>query len=196
MTVTYTNRRKDVYYLHHGKTKTGKTRYHFSKNEAGNLVKSLPKGYEIYEHPKNAQVFLRKKQPQMITKKEQHLIDKHLKNHKTSNSYIFDIKSETITIYESNQNKDAIISLFEDMIPIKKMNSSEAFDFFHKFATYDPVMRFILIDKKQRIFHAERFCFRSSIDDWIRIGEPALLEKLLSTYVKHLGEESLFDIYF
>jgi len=194
MAVTYTNRRKEVYYLHQGKTKTGKNKYHFSKNDDGNLVKSLPEGYEIYEHPRNAQVFLRKKQPQMITEKEKHLVEKYLKSNKFSDSYIIDIKSEFITIYETNQDREGIISTFGELFPIKNINLSEAIDFFNKYATYSPVMRFILIDKKQRIFYAERFCFRSSIDDWIQIGDSASLKKLLSTYVKHLGKDSLFDI--
>jgi len=36
----------------------------------------IPEGYEIYEHPLNAQVFLRKKQSQVITDIENHLITK------------------------------------------------------------------------------------------------------------------------
>ncbi len=67
MPVTYTNKSKKTYYLHHGKTKTGKPRYHFSMKDKGNLMEKIPEGYEIYEHPSNAQVFLRKKQPQILT---------------------------------------------------------------------------------------------------------------------------------
>ena len=61
MPVTYNNRKNKTYYLHEGKTKTGKTRYYLSMKTNGQLVDEIPDGYEIYEHPSNAQVFLRKK---------------------------------------------------------------------------------------------------------------------------------------
>ena len=66
MTVQYTNRKSKTYYLHEGKTKTGKAKYHFSMKKEGKLIKKIPDGYEIYEHPTNAQVFLRKEQPILI----------------------------------------------------------------------------------------------------------------------------------
>ena len=48
----------------------------------------------------------------------------------------------------------------------------------------------------QHTTRAERFCFRGSVDDWIDIGGPAQkLPVLLKKFVKHLGKESLFEIY-
>ena len=78
MPVTYKNKGNKIYYLHHEKTKTGKPRYYFSMKDKGNLMEKIPEGYEIYEHPSNAQVFLRKKQSQVITDIENHLINKYL----------------------------------------------------------------------------------------------------------------------
>ncbi|KPA10809.1 hypothetical protein MHK_008984, partial [Candidatus Magnetomorum sp. HK-1] len=147
------------------------------------------------EHPSNAQVFLRKKQIKIITDIENHLVNKYLKKIKSSYSYISDIKGKVITIFESNQNNDAIRDVFNKFsIGLPKSDSfiNEIID---KNASYSPVMRFILLDKKKRIFTTERFCFRGSIDDWISIGESDSLEKLLKTFIKHLGKESLFDIY-
>ncbi|KPA17489.1 hypothetical protein MHK_002289 [Candidatus Magnetomorum sp. HK-1] len=195
MPVTYTNKKRKKYYLHHGKTKTGKTKYHFLMKDNGNLVEKIPEDFEIYEHPSNAQVFLRKKQIKIITDIENHLVNKYLKKIKSSYSYISDIKGKVITIFESNQNNDAIRDVFNKFsIGLPKSDSfiNEIID---TNASYSPVMRFILLDKKQRIFTTERFCFRGSVDDWISISEPDSLEKLLKTFIKHLGKESLFDIY-
>lgn len=69
MAVEYVNRKGRKYYLHEGKTKTGKPKYFFSMKPEGNLVNVIPEGYEIYENP-NAQVFLRKVSPQIITPEE------------------------------------------------------------------------------------------------------------------------------
>ena len=60
---------------------------------------------------------------------------------------------------------------------------------------YMPVMRFVLEDEAKRVFRAERYCFRGSVDDWISIGEPAQLHKLVAKFCKHLGRVSMYDLY-
>ena len=62
MPVTHTNRKAKTYYLHQGTTKTGNPKYFFALRDEGELVETIPPGYEIYENP-NAQVFLRRKWP-------------------------------------------------------------------------------------------------------------------------------------
>lgn len=69
MTVTHTNRKGQTYCLHQGITKSGKPKYFFALRDQGNLVETVPQGYEIYENP-NSQVFPRKIRPQIITYEE------------------------------------------------------------------------------------------------------------------------------
>jgi len=69
MPITYINRKQKTFYLHQGKTKTGKSKYHFSMKAEGDLEDAIPEGFEIYENP-NAQVFLRKIPPKLITDQE------------------------------------------------------------------------------------------------------------------------------
>jgi hypothetical protein len=57
------------------------------------------------------------------------------------------------------------------------------------------VMRFVLKDKAARKFAPERFCFRGSVEDWISIGEPDQLGELVSKFLKHLGRDSIYDLY-
>ena len=78
MAVEYTNRKGKKYYLNVGKTKTGKPKYYFSMKTRGKLPEEIPEGYEIYEHPANAQVFLRKEIPLAITEFEKKLVEKEL----------------------------------------------------------------------------------------------------------------------
>jgi hypothetical protein len=33
------------------------------------------------------------------------------------------------------------------------------------------------------------------VEDWISIGEPAQLHKLISKFFKHLGKDSMYDLY-
>src|SRR2546428_3253838 len=72
--ITHTNAKGKTYYLHQGTTKTGKPRYYFSMDSGGPLTNTLPEGFEIYENP-NAQVFLRRIPPQVITDEERQVIE-------------------------------------------------------------------------------------------------------------------------
>ena len=112
MGVEYKNRKNKAHYLHMGKTKTGKPKYYFSMKKDGELADAIPEGYEIYEHPANAQVFLRKKLPQLITDFEKHIVERELKNACSSRWYLVDIKRKELTIYESNQDIDELKDIF------------------------------------------------------------------------------------
>lgn len=201
MTVQYTNRVGKTYYLREGKTKKQKPRYFFSTKThgKGEPVEHIPDGYEIYEHPENAMVFLRKKLPQLITDKEKQLVEKSLTKLHSSKRYIVDYKKEFITIYESNLDVEDFkesCSNFLKGLPLRNgMDSDDAMNFL-LMATdriYTAMLRFRLVDKEERTFTAERFCFRGSIDDWIFLDGPDTLEKLIKRNVKLLGTESFFD---
>jgi hypothetical protein len=47
--LTYTNRRSDRYYLHAGRTKTGKLRYFVAKTSGKETLDAMPEGYEFTE---------------------------------------------------------------------------------------------------------------------------------------------------
>jgi hypothetical protein len=59
---------------------------------------------------------------------------------------------------------------------------------------YFPMMQFLLEQETRRNFTAQRYCFIGSIDDWIDIGHGPLT-KLVKRYVKHLGQESYFELF-
>ena len=104
----YRNRVGKTYYLCEGKSKTGKPRYFFSsqQNGKGKAIDKIPDGYEIYEHPENTQVFLRKKRPRLITEIEEQFVKKNLNSLKRLKQYRIDCKDENITIYESNADTE------------------------------------------------------------------------------------------
>ncbi len=41
----------------------------------------------------------------------------------------------------------------------------------------------------------QRYCFLGRIDDWIEIGTQGNLQDLVENYVKHLGQESFFELH-
>jgi hypothetical protein len=193
MAVEYMNRKGKTNYLHVGKTKTGKPKYYFSGKMDGELADEIPKGFEIYEHPGNAQVFLRKKLPQFITDLEKKAVERKLKNLSSSKWYLVDIKGKELTIYESNQDIDRLREIFG---PKARSNDHSFMDDILGIAVeYSPIMKYILEDEEKRTFVVMRYCFLGSIDDWIQIGGPGSLKDVVKNYINHLGQESLFELF-
>ena len=91
MPVTHVNRKRDTYYLHAGKTKTGKLRYWFSTKADGDLVESMPAGYEVYENP-DAQVFLRKELPRLIADEEIAIVKEGLRKYVKDRRCMADVR--------------------------------------------------------------------------------------------------------
>jgi len=118
MPVQYTNRVGKTYYLRKSATKAGAPRYFFSMQPEGKgeAVEHIPEGYEIYEHPQNAQVFLRGKRPQLITDSERQLVETHVNQLKRSKRYRVDCKGKFITIYESNADVDQLKGIFGGLL--------------------------------------------------------------------------------
>ena len=201
MAIQYTNRIGKTYYLREGKTKTGKPRYFFSgqKNGKGETVDYIPEGYEVYEHPANAQVFLRKKRPQLIAAREKELVEKQTETLKRSQRYRVDCQDEYITIYESNTDigifRDIFKNVLEDNPARSGVDFDEAMTTFVNAADrdYTAMLRFRLVDKEERIFTAERFCFRGAIDDWLYLDGPDKLDNLGKKWIKLLGTDKFFE---
>jgi len=59
---------------------------------------------------------------------------------------------------------------------------------------YFEYMRFILEDEKTRLFSAERYCFRGSVDGWLELGQSLDFELLVKKCCVHLGEDTFYDL--
>ena len=164
MPVTHVNRYRDTYYLHVGKTKTGKPKYWFSMKADGDLVNAIPEGYEVYENP-DAQVFLRKELPRLIADEEVAIVSEGLRKNARDRRCIADVRERHIVVYYSERGD-----------------------------LYQKVLRFTLIDEDRRSFAAERWCFLGSIDDWIPLSDSGDLSKLVRRYGPHIGKESFYEL--
>ncbi|MDY0222652.1 MAG: hypothetical protein RBR67_16090 [Desulfobacterium sp.] len=198
MAVQFTNRICKQYYLREGKTKTGKPRYFFSAQQKGKgeIVDQIPAGYEIYEHPENAQVFLRKIRPQLITDREKQLVEKAVKALQRSKRYIVDFKDKDITIYESSVDVENIKKILSDSPSFALLRSGNRVDDVIDMLVgghYMAMLRFHLENKEQRTFTVERFCFRGAIDDWIYLDGPENLQTLIDMHVELLGTDGFYD---
>jgi hypothetical protein len=192
MTLQYTNRAGQIYYLSEGKTKSGKPQYYFTLKEKDNPVDKIPKGYEIYEHPENAQVFMRKIRPRLITELEERFVKNQVKALQRTRRYRVDCKDKYITVYESNLEIEKTQGLFG---LLSSMNAEDSMDSYRNILdqNYTAMLRFLLEDKEKRLFSAERFCFRGLSDRWIYLEESENFRDLVKRYVDMLGTDKFFE---
>lgn len=193
MALQYTNRVGKTYHLREGKTKTGKPKYFFStqQNGKGKAVNEMPEGYEIYERPENAQVFLRKKLSRLITDIEKQYVRNQLNTLKRTRRYIVDCKNKYITIYESNSETGNVKGIFGNLLNNSTDFMATRTNIFDQ--NYTAMLRFHLDDKEKRTFTVERFCFRGFIDDWIYLAGPDDFRSIINNHLKLLGTEAFFD---
>jgi len=191
MRITYTNAKEKTYYLHQGTTKTGKPKYYFSTQPEGTLAEAMPEGFELYENP-NAQVFLRRIPPKLITEEERQVVEAGMRTYADVKDYKIDVKGKAIVIYTADQDVETLAEVFKDLSPTPSANR-QLMSLLRKEIQYSPMLQFLLEDAQRRLFTAQRYCFRGSIDAWIDIGYGSLTT-LVKQYVKHLGKESYFEL--
>lgn len=159
------------------------------KNQ-GALVDEIPEGFEIYENY-NSQVFLRKIQPKLVTDDEIAVVEEGMRRYSESKFHYIEVKINKIVIYSTTQDVDALSEILKYSPITKDVGFDKALV---SRIRYLPMLQFVLVDDKKRLFRPERFCFLGSIDDWIIIGGAGRLENLVKTYVRHIGKESFYSM--
>ena len=191
MPVTYINRKGTTYYLCKGITKTGKPRYFFAREPKGEAIDAIPEGYQI-EESVNGIVSLVKDRPKLIATEETAAVEAILKRHPKGGNYRLGVKYNQIIVYErlgpDVENLNAILGIFGPL-------DQRAREYLDHSAQYTPIMRFILDDPEKRDYHAERWCFRGSIDDWIYAGQSGKIETLARKLIPTLGTDDFYEMY-
>jgi len=191
MAVEYTNRRGRTYILHAGVTRTGKPRYYFSGKSEGDLVDEMPDGYEVHENP-NGLVSVRKIRPRAILEEEIRAVKAECLRHENAEKSKVEVKDRVISVHEPDQDEEKLGDLFNRWAVFDSKIDLEA-----KMGivlTFTPVLRFTLHDREARMFIAERFCFRGSIDGWMTLSGPEPLHTLLMRFVKHIGRDTFYEL--
>jgi len=178
--------------LHQGVTKTGKPKYHFAMKSEGNLADSIPEGYEIYENP-NAQVFLRRIPPRIITDEEIAIVEAGMRTYSNVKDSKLDVRGNAIFIYTAVQDLEALMAIIQDY-PTSQDEQARMMATLRQEIQYTSDMQFVLVDETKRTFATQRYCYLGSIDDWIPIGRSDNLPSLVKQYVKHLGKESFVTL--
>ena len=193
MPITHTNAKGQTFSLYQGTTKTGKPKYYFAMQSEGTLAQAIPAGYEIYENP-NAQVFLRRIPPKIITDEECQIVEEGMRKYAVVKDYKIDIRGNALLIYTAVQDIEALAAIVCHPHASLEENTRRM-SLLRQGIHYSPMLVFQLIDAQRRTFQTQRYCFLGSVDDWIVIGKPGKLSTLVKKYVKHLGQDSYVELW-
>jgi hypothetical protein len=193
MAYEHTNRRGDVYFIQ-AKERGGKIAYSAARKPSGKAIDRLPEGYEIYEKPENAQVFVRKIKPTKILPIERQLVETSIRKLAKLEHFIVDVEADSLVVYLTDAEPDASLGILRSIAPMTAEQARSMEEFMISHAKYTKMMRFMLMDEKNRRFFAERWCFLGGIDDWYHLAGEKMLAELVEEYVPHLGQESFFDL--
>ena len=191
MPFTYLNRQGETYYLHIGKTKTGKPKYSFSRSGEGVLADELPVEYEIREQV-SGQISVRLAKPKLITDEEVRELENAVAEVVPENRFYVDRNEKLLTVYVVDLEGDSADVLRRIGGPL--LSDARIDEFITQSGRYEHTFRFQLFDAKWRVFQTQRYCYRGRIDDWIDIGGPGFLPDLAETHLKHIGQMSYYDL--
>ena len=197
MPITYTNRKGLTYTLYRGQTSTGKPRYYFGRAEKnqGVPVMELPSGFKISESV-NGVVSLIKDRPSLIQPEERAIIEDVIDEHPQETRYRVIVKDNRIEIYENaGPDFDALLDDLHIIGPSRlglaeRLQATE-----ERYAHYAPVLRFILLDPEQRRYGAERWCYRSRVNGWLKLVHTGPLTELARTLIPTLGTDQFFELW-
>ena len=197
MPVSYTNRKGVTYTLYRGQTRTGKPRYYFGRLDPaqGEPVTELPRGFTISESV-NGVVSLVKDHPSQILPQEVEAVVAVVKRHPEAHRYRVAVKGNRIEVYKQvGPDYNALVSELHIPSLSSPGLSEELRALEERHAQYTPVLRFTLLDPKQRRFGAERMCYLGSIDDWLDLGRTGSVAELARTLIPTLGTDQFYELW-
>jgi hypothetical protein len=194
MGIEHVNRKGDRYFLQATMGRDGKPRYSFTRKLKGTAVAGIPEGYQVYESPDDAQVFLRKVKPEAIGSLEKQLVVSAVRGKAGLEHFIVEVDGKSIVVYLPDTDGDEVARMFRDIVPVLAAKARALADDMIRRSRYSKMMRFTLCDLKRRLFNCERWCFLGGIDDWNFLAGAAPLSELVEEYVPHLGKDSFFEL--
>ena len=197
MPVSYTNRKGATYTLYRGQTRTGKPRYYFGRpgQDQGEPVAEIPPGYAINESV-NGVVSLAKGRPALIQPEEVAAVEAEVQRHPEAHRYRVAVKGNRIEIYEQvGPDYNELVSALHIPGLSRPGLAEELRALEERHAHYTPVLRFTLLNPKQRRFGSERMSSLGGIDDWLELGQTGPVAELAAALIPTLGSEQFFELW-
>jgi hypothetical protein len=195
MGLQYQNRRGDTYYLQEGKTPKGKPKYYMGQKLSGTALDALPEGYEIHESPEHGQVVVRKSKPSAITADERETVVQAIRRSSGLKHFLVEIEGDSLVVWTPSMDTSAADDMIRHLAGDVSLPRAQGLQsYLLERSHYMKMLRFVLVDPERRVFAVQRWCFRGSIDDWIRVGGRGPLSEQVESYARHLGRESFYEL--
>ncbi len=193
-TLTYTNRLGATYFLHEGKTKTGKPRFFVAKTARAGVLATMPEGYEFSESI-NGVVSVRRihTTKDSIPAKDIELIQAELSRHRHVQFHRVEGRKGEIVIHEpvgtltdNHFNEVAQTAMIPPFLAQRLAESRRTK------ARYAPVMKFEPDVHAKGTYIVYRMAYRGE-GGWHLLSAGSL-GKLASRYVWPIGTDEFFEL--
>lgn len=221
--IKHTNRFRKTYYLHAVKTKKGNTRY-VMKPKAEGASDRMPEGYEIRENingivsvgkikpriiREDEECLVRNHLERLdlmgyrVDAKEKYLtvyepLNNEERIRRLSEYFISGKRNYFEMIFsnlpEGHPLKEQFNNKMEELKSIESRENERKIREVVEDSRVEPIMRFILIDEKERLFTVQRMFF-SGEGGWLDLYDELPLNEACEKYLPHLGKDSFFDLF-
>ena len=119
-----------------------------------------------------------------------------MQQHPESRRYRVAVKHDRIETYEQvGSDYEALLSELH-IVGLASPDLAERLQAIEEqHARYAPVLRFILLDPRQRRFGAQRMCYLGSIDGWLELGQTGPVTKLAGALIPTLGTDQFYELW-
>ena len=192
--LAYTNRRGDTYYLHHGRTKTGKLRYFVAKSIGAGALPKMPPGFEFTESINGVVSISRTgRAAGLIPAVDLDLVRTEISRHRHLRYHAVEARGNEIIVYEPDERlSDKGTEMLAELSGRGPLLDRRLADIRAK-TRYWPVMKFVsagfgLPDN----YVAYRMSYRGA-GGWRQLSAGPL-GTLVKAYVRHIGTEEFFEL--
>ena len=192
-TGAYTNRMGVTFYLHAGKTKTGKPRFFVAKNVGAGALDALPAGFEFTESI-NGVVSVRRIPAggPVVPPRDLDLARAEVSRHTHLSRYRADVVKGEIVIFEPSGGLSPVdLSTISGRLRLGLRASGRWAEDLQRRVRYAPVMKFVPAGDGRYAVH--RMTYRGH-GGWSWPLADGALEPLLAKYVRHIGTDRFFDL--
>ena len=190
--LAYTNRKGRRFFLHEGKTKTGKTRYFVARTVRDGALSKMPEGYEFSETI-NAVVSVRRIESGRVAIPDEdvEVIKREIARHAHLRNYRVEARGNTLTVYEpiGGQRENFLDELARlngvDHVP-SALRSVDP-----RRVRYEPVLK--LERRPDGGYSVSRMSYRG-YGGWKPLSAVDLKD-VAERYIKHLGTNGFFELF-
>lgn len=190
MAFTYTNRNGRTYHLHRRETARG-TRFVFAREPGEGAIEEIPEGHEVRENV-NGVVSLARARPRKIGEDEQRVMVSALAGLGLS-EYRVEVKDNAIVVFEPDRSGAEMEQILQHLGLGGGRPMTRAMEVMNRNRRFSPVLRFVLSDRRERVFHAERMTYTGE-GGWSWPLDQGSLADLAEDILPHLGKDSFFEL--